>query len=459
MRWFLLFAPLIFCLLLGCQRYSRLPTDLSGHDAEVLGRSPEDRKVADFAAKMAKQGQTTNNYDPGDGLSLVEAEVVALFFNPQLRAARLKANIPLVRAREARRWEDPTLDVDGERIIESVEEPWVLGASLSITIPLSGRLNVEKRKAYAEADVEQLRVYLEEQTLLTDLRTKWVEWSAAQERLTLLQQYVKDLDPLIASVKKLADLGEVGRGEARLFEVERVSRLVEMAALEASTQDAKFQIKALMGLAPTVSIEMVPSVVTTLAVLDPQARLERAMKASPRLRVAEAEYELAEHLLHLEIRKQYSDLTIGGGAGTEEGQSRILFGGSIPLPLWNRNRQGIAEAFASRSATKASAEAAYESLLHDMARAEANLIAVRRRFPILENELIPLVDRQVAEARELGQMGEFNSLVVLEGLRSAYEAKLQVVEVRVAEATAIDQLRSLTGPLVVPAIQKIKEKP
>ena len=139
------------CTLVACQRYRPRPLDLPRHHAAVEARDPSATDVVAYANGLAAVSGGAGTYDPSDGLSLDEAEVVALYFNPQLRVARLRADVPRFGAAEAGRWQDPEFGIDAERIIESVEHPWVLGGTLSFTIPLSGRLGVEKEQARAEA--------------------------------------------------------------------------------------------------------------------------------------------------------------------------------------------------------------------------------------------------------------------------------------------------------------------
>jgi outer membrane protein, heavy metal efflux system len=132
-----LILPLCLLLATGCQQYAAAPIDLTAHSRRVGSRDIITAKVTGYAEQMFARRSGAMTYDPSHGLSLAEAEVVALFFNPQLRLARLRANVARVGAAEAGRWQDPELAVDGERIIESAQNPWVLFGSLSLTLPLS----------------------------------------------------------------------------------------------------------------------------------------------------------------------------------------------------------------------------------------------------------------------------------------------------------------------------------
>ena len=226
--------PLAICIVaIGCQRYSPQPLDLTAHRAAVDARDPGAAEVAAYARQLAGSRLAgTAAYNPEDGLTLGEAQAVALFFNPHLRTARLKARVPMLGAAEAGRWEDPELQVNAERIIESVERPWVIGGLLNLTIPLSGRLKAEKGKALAEAEVEQLRVLVEEQKLLAELRLVWLGWSATLEQASLTRGLMAELDRIVESAEKLRAAGELDPLDARLFRIERLTQGGKLKLLE-----------------------------------------------------------------------------------------------------------------------------------------------------------------------------------------------------------------------------------
>ena len=131
----------------GCQAYAPFPLNDDAHQEEWASRTAGSERVKDFAAHLATLNPGRNvPFDLSDHLSLSEAESVALVFNPGLKTARLKAKVPLMGAKEAGRWDDPELDIDLLRIMENVKDPWIIGSSLSFTIPISGRLALYKDK-------------------------------------------------------------------------------------------------------------------------------------------------------------------------------------------------------------------------------------------------------------------------------------------------------------------------
>ena len=88
--------------IVGCQSYRPLTLDLDAHDKLWSMRSLGDARVSAYANELARMNpDRAAVFDPSDGLALHEAELVALVFNPALRSARLKAEVPLLSAKEA----------------------------------------------------------------------------------------------------------------------------------------------------------------------------------------------------------------------------------------------------------------------------------------------------------------------------------------------------------------------
>jgi len=168
--------------------------------------------------------------------------------------------------------------------------------------------------------------------------------------------------------------------------------------------------------------------------------------------VVAAEYEAAEKSLELEVRKQYPDLHIGPGYGNEDGQNQVLLGLSVPIPILNANRQGIAEARARRELAQAGAETTLEQTIAAMRAAEIRLAAATRRRHTLETEVVPLVDAQYSDARQVARLGEVNTLVLLESLTRQQEAKVGLVEAVRDEAIGAIDVDELLGPPLLPPV-------
>ena len=477
-------------LVAGCATYERRPLELDRHADQWPLRDLDSDSIRAYAASLAGP-EHEQPFNPSDGLSLAEAEAVALVFNPQLRLARAQAEVPLATAREAGWWPDPEFEAEvlrftsrgsrpgvgiegpsfngvntgllsatglspsgleiappGYRRSEGdfVDDPWIVGSSLSITIPISGRLAVEQDWAWAEYNASWRRILISEWELLTNLRATWLEWSTTHERIAVIKAFVEQLNAVAATTARLAEAGELRPTAARLLLVELHRQRAALQSLEDQAEQQRLALFALLGLAPDAPVALQPEIFLPPIDQIPEPRRQRLLRRDPRIAAVQAEYEAAEQRLRLEVRKQYPDLNVGPSYSLEEGFSRLGFGFGFPLSLWNHNRQAVAEAFAARVAARVRAEMQTEQAFSDLARAESRLRYAAQRRAMLLNDVVPLVDRQVEETRKLLELGEVDVLLVRQALSSALKTKLELLDATLAEAQATNTLQQLLSP-------------
>ena len=123
---------------------------------------------------------------------------------------------------------------------------------------------------------------------------------------------------------------------------------------------------------------------------------------------------------------------------------------SLPIPLWNRNRQGVAEALAERRAARTRFETELERLhiALDAAQVQHRTAAALRMK--IETDIVPLVDEQEADTRKVVAAGRVDPLLLLDTLTRQDDARQRLLAARVAEAMALIQLDELTGPAPLP---------
>ncbi|MGD9790805.1 MAG: TolC family protein [Phycisphaerales bacterium] len=434
----------------GCQSYERKPLDLETTRAAWLTRSPADPSVREFAAALGRDesGTALADFNPVDGLTLAEAEAVALVFNPALRQARLEANVTRATAAHAGLWQDPVLGVDLERIASGAggANPWVAGSTVGISIPISGRLEAEKARARADLAAELDRVAAKEWATRSALRELWVEWSAARVRAEVAEELIARLREIAALADRQEKAGSMTRVDARLFRVELAGREADLIAATARVKELELQVRAMLGLAPETSLTLVPTV-TFAARTTELAELRLLLDSSnPELAAVRAEYEVSEQSLRTEVRKQYPDLTIGPGYGTDQGDNRVLLGVSLPIPLWNRNQQGVAQASALREVARGRFETTYEHLSSRLAIALTRFESGKAQRALIESIVLPLADEQEADVRGVAALGRVDPLVLLESLKTQYAAKVRLVEARANESVGAVRLDELMGP-------------
>ena len=432
-------------LFTGCQSYQPVPLDLEHHRADAASRLNEQETLYAFSQRLATaSGDDTERFDLRDGIHAAEAEVIALFYNRELRLARLRAGVALANAETAGLWEDPVFGFDGAELL-SPTGPFEYGLTLSLTIPVSGRLNVAQDKAEASYNAELRRIVDAEWSMRTRVREAWVAWSVANERLTLIDQTVEVIERISAVSDRLEEGGELTRVEARLIHAQFLTTRLERVSAAAEADQARLDLLGLMGLLPEAEVLLV-SALPTVVIPEVSDRSDRLIRANTLLAALRADYRVAEQALRLEVRKQYPDIEIGGGFGSEDGDDRLLLGASLPIPIFNANRGGIAEARANRELARATVETEFERLAFQLASARARLDATEQQRQALEDELVPMLDEQSAEIDRLAELGEVNTLILLETVARRFEAKSQILDLhRAALRDRIEVVR-LLGP-------------
>ncbi len=336
----------------------------------------------------------------------------------------------------------------GYRRVEGdfIDHPWIVGAGLSITVPISGRLAVEKTLRWSEYSAAWRRILLAEWELLTRLRAGWLEWSTSQERLNAAREYVDKLESIAGIAHQLMSAGELKPTESRLLQIELARRRMNILVFEREIERQRLALHALLGLSPNAPVSLNPDVFIPSIGVQPDQRCDALLQNHPRIKSVEAEYETAEQQLRLEIRQQYPDLKIGPNYALEEGLARFGLGIGFPIPLWNRNRQSIAESLAERDAAQARAHATVERVLSELAQAESRLTYANQQRAMLLEKVAPLVDRQVEDSRTLLSLGEVDVLLLRDALTGFFETKLDILDVTLAEAQAANKLQQMLHP-------------
>ncbi len=429
--------------LAGCQSYQPRPLDARSHLDAWSARAIDDASLSDFIESL-DAADHTEPFEPSDGIDLHEAERIALYYNPDLRLSRLRAGVNAASAEHAGRWDDPEFSIEAMRITESVPDRWIVSPSLAFTIPISGRLDAERQRAEASVRASLSRVAEDEWAKRVEIRRAWYEWSAAHLRAERTAALLQSIETLVESTDRLAESGELPATQANLFTIEQVSQSNALEMHRGQAHELRQHLIALMGLSPDALPELNPSLNPPRPGVVPES--ESFIEQQPTLRRLHDEYGVAEAALLREIRAQYPDLTIGPVYESDQGQSRIGLLGGIPLPILNANTRGIAVARAERELARAAYETALEQLMHELSIVTDRVERLHHQRTRFESQLIPLVDRQLADAQRLLALGESDGLVLLESLRQSGHSAMQLIDARLDEALALIRLESIAGP-------------
>lgn len=443
---------------LGCQHTPPPAPDLAAHAAAWPNRDIALPRVADLAAALgAQDDHPPHDFDPADGLHLVEAEAVVLWFNPALRVARLEAGIPEAAARHAGAWPDPTLDLEGGRkredqpgwfrhVPDRVARDWISGASLSLTLPVSGRPAVARAAAHATHRAALFAVAEAEWQTLNDFHDTWLAWAAARKAEALDAEHAAVFAEFADSAARLAAAGELPPAIARQFALEQGRAEARHARATHEADRLRIAVHTAMGLAPEAPVVLLPSLALHPGDIPPAERRARVLETHPRLQRLHADHAAAVQRLRLARRARVPDLVLSPGFNREGGESALVVGLGYPIPLWNANRREIAEATAERAAAAGRLEAAAEEVLGALAQAEARLAGATAQRHKLETDVIPLADAQIDEAQRLLRLGEIDLDLLHGALVQTFEIRMELLDAALQEQRARAEIQAFLLP-------------
>ncbi|MFT4593438.1 MAG: cobalt-zinc-cadmium efflux system outer membrane protein [Phycisphaerales bacterium] len=438
----LCFLAMIFSI--GCQSYEPAPLQMDLYQTNLENRIVDIEPVQLFAERLALQNGVPNAFDMQDGISAEEGEVIALFYNPSLRIARLEAGVALANFETAGLWEDPVFGFQGADI-SSPSAPFQFGMMMNFTIPISGRLALEKERADSAYSTNLHKVANLEWNTRSLVQSQWSHWTAATMQVELLQEVAEQLERINAIADLLEASGEINRVERRLLKIDLVSYQVQITKAELDVLQAELALVETLGLPPTSAEYFIPIFPALMTVLV-EDETSRIINANTELAVSMAQYQTAEDSLRLEIKKQFPDIVLGSGYGSEFNDHRVLIGVSIPLSIWNRNQAGIAHARTKREVARAKSETTFARIYRELALANTALSLTKKQRSYFDEMIIPLLKEQSKDIENIMNLGEVDMFMLLETVTRQHEAKKNLVTLQVIQLDAKITRNKILGP-------------
>lgn len=345
-------------------------------------------------------------------MSLDDVARVAVVGNMQLNQLRLKRATSEKAARATGWWDDPEVDVDLLRVVNPTENPVAGGVSLSLTLPLSGVKGLERKTAEAYSAADAADIIAAEREAAVAARSAAVRFLSAGETVRTLRAFESDsrIVSAWAAAKRLSEVGELSKTDTASARLRQHQRLHRLREAENEADDAERTLRQLLGVAPSVRLTFECAAFCNdgaLAVAE-ETRASSTISSPldyvrhPRVQAALCRLEGGEVALETEIRRQYPDLKIGPAYSREEGLDRLGLVAGVTLPLWNRNRKGIAEAEGARDEAKQEAVRIWREVVLEAA-------AARRTLERLKTHPSPPT-HAIADADALFDVGEITPL-------------------------------------------------
>ncbi len=371
-------------------------------------------------------------------ITLAEALTRGANASPRLAEARARAEAAEARARQAGLGPNPEIGL----VVENFggTGPYRAFRSTETTLEVSQRLELGGKRsarlavAGAERDFAAISFLRAQADLARDIREAHAGLRAAADRAVLAEDNVTRATELVRTTGLLVENGR----DPPLRKL-RADAILAEARAEASRTYASYRAaqRALMSLTGIADDE-IAAAVSAEENAPPILPGTRSVEE----RLAEAERNAALARINLARSDAVPDPTLGGGVRRfgEGGETAIVASISIPLPVRNRNQNGIA---AARSDSVA-AEANLVQVRLDAERARRDaataFTAAEERVEAMSGPGSAQAEEAVRIARIGYQAGKFSLVELIDAQTALNVAKLALIDARLDRARALAAL-------------------
>lgn len=369
-------------------------------------------------------------FNPDDGLDMIEAAILAVINNPDLKAQRSKARVAQAQLFNARLLPDPQLSLSADHPT-SGPPPLTNAYGVGLNYDLIGLVT-------RGADIDAARAAAGQ----VDLDILWQEWQVVQQARTLYVQSVEQTRKLTllrrAQTLYAQRYARSSKALAQGNLTVDVTGTDLTALLDANTRVNQMQrqlnqtrhdLNALLGLRPDIAINLKP-----LPAPKPMERiiLQRVLADLPRQRpdllALQAGYRSQEAKVRRAVLAQFPSLSVGINQAHDTGDVYSLgLGISLNLPVFNANRGEIAIQRATRDQLRQEYQTRLDETYGQVNLLQTQQALIRQQRDALAGKL-PILEGMVKEAHRAYEAGNIDSLTYLNMADTLLNRQLEALD-------------------------------
>lgn len=379
----------------------------------------------------------------GGGMTLSDLEQMALENNPSISRAEALVNAARGNWVQVGLPPNPTTGYEGQQI-GSAGKAEQDGAFVGQEIVRGGKLRLNREIAAQEINRAEQQLSVQRQRVLTDVRISYNAVLIANRQEQLTSELMQVAKEGMSAAEILFKGKEVGRADVLQAEIEyeNTSVLVENSR---HRRAAAWQFMSSVVGQPQLAPQRLAGVPDEeRAVLKFEVIRERVLTASPEVAVAVANLERSRWALQRARAEPIPNVTVqglvnwrdNGIGGASDGSLTV----GIPLPAWNRNQGGIAQAQAEVAAAQSALQQVELNLQNRLAPVYERYANSRNQVVRYRSRIIPAASETLELTRRAYTAGEASYIGLLTAQRTYSQTNLNYLD-------ALRELRSSEAEL------------
>lgn len=415
--------------------------------ASLPARAAGETSAAQDAREQAGAGS-----EPTGGITLEEALSLALAHNPGLASFSFEVRAADAQAVQAGLRPNPELSVEAENVLGSGDRSGFDAAETTLRIgqrvELAGKRPKRARVASLERDLAAWDYEARKADVLAETTKSFVDVLEAQERVVLTEELLGLAQRMFDVVSRRVEAGKVSPVEGTRAGVVLANSRIEVEGARRTLEASRKRLALAWG-------SRVPAFDRAVGRLEPVGPVPPdddpagGLSRNPDIARWETEVERRRAGVELHEANRIPDVTLAGGLRDlrETGDRAFVVGGSIPVPLFDRNQGEILAArhrLAKAREERAWAEATVRA---SVAEAHRALSTAAAEVEALRTVVIPGAESAFEAAGEGYRQGKFGFLDVLDAQRALFEARGRYITALAACHRALADLQRATSGL------------
>ncbi len=392
-----------------------------------------------------------------DQLSLSRDEAILLAFksNRPLRIVSLE----VARAKSKLRWsgrlDNPELELSGSGDgIGLDEDESVYEIAISQRFPLTSRLKDEKHLRRHQVILADAEIAERRRELAGEVDVAIVQLLSTRRKITLQGELVTLNNKIVGFLKGRAKVGEASILDVTQATISGRTLEQQVKTLETQEKQQTIALNRILGVEAGTSITLVNRIDLPGKRPDEEHNAGDILSRRPDHVLALAKIDEADAAVALENAKRWEDVSVKLFLEREKavddpnGLERNTFAGvgiSIPLPLRNKNQNGIETAQINRKAAEKGVDAAQFQIRSEYEAAYQQRIDTWELARSASGELLDLAENNLEEFRKAQQQGQASLLQVQQAQEQVLQLKNASLDLTTQYHLAAAKLRKAIG--------------
>lgn len=431
---------LLTILVAGCATYAPSPLK----DDPVILADPLASVLEARAGAIKRPWLKPTSIDLSAPLTPEGVAALAVVNNPDLAALRARSGVADAQVFAAGLLPDPTFSLGVDNVLSGPDTMLGIASSLGFNLNALRTRGVTRQQARAEARKVRLDLAWSEWQTAGQARLQAARIVALERQVALDRASRDSAQVMLDHMLRAAGRGDIAGDQVQGARVAAFDAAERLRNDEKELSAARLELARVIGFPPDHTL---PLAAPSLPPPPPDASVLFAMAQQSRtdLQALRAGYAAQEAALHKAVLDQFPtlDLTVNAARDTA-GNVTIGPAVSFTLPLWNRNRGGIAVERATRAALKAEYEARLFQTRAEIAAALGGVTMSRRqREAVLAS--LPAARRFAAANRRAADRGDLSLTTAATAEQALRDKELQLAQAERDIAEQTIALELLTG--------------